>query len=251
MGDELTNQWLGLANKRVLLVGAGGFGSEIARALLDEGSQIYIVDKQTNLDLESSSLGKFGYESRELTNQEDCLAIVENAAEFLGGLDIFIYALGVNNRVSIDKITTEDYRRIHLINLELGLWLAQGVHHKMIGRGGKMVFFSSVSAFLAHPNHGAYAASKGALNQLLRVMAIEWAKKGIHVNAVAPGYAVTPLTQNYLERDNHYAELVSRVPAGRLARIQDVVGPVLFLSSNRSDYVTGQTIIIDGGRTLD
>lgn len=247
----MKESWLGLRDKKVLLIGAGGFGSEIARALVNEGSQIYIVDKISGLDLEFTSKESVGFESRELTTQEDCLDIVENATQFLGGLDVLIYALGINKRVAVNQITPEDYRLIHNVNLELGLWFAQATYQKMTGKGGKIVFFSSVSAFLAHPNHGAYAASKGALNQLLKVMAIEWAREGIHVNAVAPGYAVTPLTQKYLQVDNHFEELVSKVPAGRLANTQDVVGPVLFLSSFRSDYVTGQTIIVDGGRTLD
>jgi len=86
---------------------------------------------------------------------------------------------------------------------------------------------------------------------MLKVMAVEWANKGIRVNAIGPGYAETPLTERYLSLPGKKQELVGKVPMGRLATPQDVVGPVLFLSSSKSDYVTGQILLVDGGRTLD
>ncbi len=248
----MSKNWLGLEGKRVLLLGAGGFGSEITKSFLEEGAEIYVVDRQLVSPLQELSETLYlHYESRDLSSKQDCVSVVDSALEFLGGIDIFVYAIGVNNRQSLIEITEQDYRTIQLVNTEICLWLAQALLITMKENGGKMVFFSSVSAFLAHPNHGAYAASKGALNQLFKVMAVEWAKYGICVNAVAPGYAITPLTSKYLEVGNHYKELVSKVPMGRLASVSDVVGSVLFLSSERSNYVTGHTIIIDGGRTLD
>ncbi len=134
------------------------------------------------------------------------------------------------------------------VNLQNCFWLGQIVVEgmKKLGRE-KMVFFSSVSRVLAHPHHGAYAASKGAMNQLMKVRAVDWANKGICVNAVGPGYAETPLTQKYLGLPGKKEELIEKVPMGRLAIPQDIVGPVLFLISPRSDYVTGQVLLVDRG----
>ncbi len=249
----MTNyDWLELTGKRVLLIGAGGFGAEIAKGFINGGARVYVVDQlDISPFLHSGSSSVLFYEARKISSKDDCELVVKNAVNVLGGIDIFVYAIGVNNRVPIIEISVEDYRRIQLINTEICLWIAQALFPHIKDSGGKLVFFSSVSAFLAHPHHGAYAASKGAITQLLRVMAIEWAEYGITVNAVAPGYARTPLTQKHLEQGNHYEELVSKVPMGRLASIEDVVGPVLFLSSKRSDYITGHTIVIDGGRMLD
>ena len=114
-----------------------------------------------------------------------------------------------------------------------------------------MVFISSVSGSLAHHAHGAYAASKGALNQLVRVMATEWAGVGIGVNAVAPGYAVTPMTEAYCSSPGQMQHLLARIPAGRLAVPEDVASAALFLTSPRSSYITGHVLYVDGGRTLD
>jgi len=112
------------------------------------------------------------------------------------------------------------------------------------------VFMSSVSGLLAHPHHAPYAATKGGLNQLLRVMAREWAPRGVTVNAVAPGYIETELTQAYLAKDGVRDGLTSLVPAGRLGQPQEIADAVTFLASDRAAFVTGQVLYVDGGRVL-
>jgi gluconate 5-dehydrogenase len=113
-----------------------------------------------------------------------------------------------------------------------------------------MVFFSSVSSQLAHRHHAPYAASKGGLDQLVRVMAREWAADGVTVNAVGPGYTETELTRAYLAKPGVREEMTGLVPAGRLGTPEDVVGAVLFLASARAAFITGQVLYVDGGRTL-
>jgi NAD(P)-dependent dehydrogenase (short-subunit alcohol dehydrogenase family) len=112
------------------------------------------------------------------------------------------------------------------------------------------VFLSSVSGLLAHARHAPYAATKGGVNQLCRVMAREWAASGVSVNAVAPGYTETELTRAYLDKPGVRDELTALVPAGRLGTASDLAGPVLFLCSAQSAFVTGHVMYVDGGRTL-
>jgi NAD(P)-dependent dehydrogenase (short-subunit alcohol dehydrogenase family) len=107
-----------------------------------------------------------------------------------------------------------------------------------------------VSGILAHHSHGPYAASKGGINQLLRVMAREWAPHGVTVNALAPGYIETPLTAHHLAQPGKRDELESQVPAGRLGTPEELTGPALFLSSRHAQFITGHVLYIDGGRTL-
>jgi NAD(P)-dependent dehydrogenase (short-subunit alcohol dehydrogenase family) len=116
---------------------------------------------------------------------------------------------------------------------------------------GRIVFFSSVAGRSGHKLHGPYAASKGAINQLMRVLAHEYAEHGVTANAVAPGYMDTELTRRYLEdHPDRRRALVELIPAGRFGTLPEVVGPVLFLCSPHAAFITGQVLYIDGGRTI-
>ncbi|HKO27695.1 MAG TPA: SDR family oxidoreductase, partial [Solirubrobacteraceae bacterium] len=117
--------------------------------------------------------------------------------------------------------------------------------------GGRIVFFSSVAGRSGHKLHGPYAATKGAINQLMRVIAHEYAVHGVTANAVAPGYMDTELTRRYLsENPDKRDALIELIPAGRFGTLKEVVDPVLFLCSPRASFITGQVLYIDGGRTI-
>ena len=162
-----------------------------------------------------------------------------------------LHAVGINDRRPILEFTEDEWDNILRVNLSSVFGLAQAAGRHMVGQGyGRVLALSSVSGLLAHHSHGPYAASKGGINQLLRVMAREWAPSGVTVNALAPGYIETPLTAHHLSKPGKREELEGLVPAGRLGTPDELTGPALFLSSRHAGFITGHVLYIDGGRTL-
>lgn len=243
------NDWLGLGGARVLVAGAGGIGGACIAEFAAAGASVLAVDRD---DARLAALGQgVATERLDLTSTEGCEAAVAAAQERLGGLDILVHSIGVNHRVPILETTDEDWNRILELNLTSAFRLGRAAGRVMVEAGfGRQIYCSSVSSILAHPDHGPYAASKGGINQLVRVMAREWASHGVTVNAIAPGYVDTELTKAHLDRPGVREHYTSMVPAGRLGTVNDLTGPVLYLASRQAAFVTGHVLYVDGGRTL-
>jgi gluconate 5-dehydrogenase len=250
------SDWLGLEGRPALIVGAGGLGSATALSLASLGCDVLVVDRNAAaLDAvvaEAAAVGaRVDTMTADVSTPDSCRAVIDKAIGAIGTPQLFLHAVGRNDRRPVLELGDDDWQAILTLNLSSAWWLGQEVGRHMVGAGyGRMVFVSSVSALLAHAHHAPYAATKGGINQLMRVMAREWAPHGVTVNAVGPGYVETELTRDYLDRDGHRAQLEALVPAQRLGRPVEVADAISFLLSDRAAFVTGQCLYIDGGRTL-
>ena len=244
--------WLGIEGRRVLVAGgAGTLGAALVGGFLEQGAAVGVLDVSQDglaaLDERVAVRGEV-----DLSDPESSRAAVAGARDELGGLDVFVHCVGINDRRPIEDYSAADWDRILAVNLTSAFHTATEAAVGMRAQGrGRIVFFSSVAGRSGHKHHGPYAATKGAINQLMRVIAHEYAADGVTANAVAPGYMDTTLTREYLAANPaKRAALVELIPAGRFGNLAEVVGPVLFLCSEQASFITGQVLYIDGGRTI-
>jgi NAD(P)-dependent dehydrogenase (short-subunit alcohol dehydrogenase family) len=248
--------WLALADRPALVVGAGGLGGASAVSLAAQGARVVLADvSERNLETVARAAKEAGGVietiAGDLRDPGRCRQIVEEAAALIGVPQVFLHAVGRNVRRPVLDLTDADWQELVELNLSTAYWLGQHAGRLMVEAGyGRMVFVSSVSGLLAHADHAPYAATKGGLNQLVRVMAREWAAHGVTVNAVAPGYIETGLTRDHLDKDGNREALVRLVPAQRLGVPEEVADAVTFLASDRAGFITGQVLYVDGGRVL-
>ncbi len=240
----------------VVIAGAGGFGQSTIRELLACGARVLAVDAHPGRLEEVAALAGFKESGSvvaqfDLSRPQSAIQLVELALRELGGVDAAVHLVGVNDRRPILEFSDDEWARIIEINLTTAFRFGRAIGKQFTSQGhGSLVYASSVSGLLAHPNHGPYAATKGGLNKLARVMASEWAGVGVTVNAVAPGYTETHLTREHLARSGVRDSLTELVPMGRLGSTEEVASAIAFLLSPRSSYITGHVLYIDGGRTL-
>jgi gluconate 5-dehydrogenase len=249
------SDWLGLQGARVLVAGAGTLGAALVQGFADVGAEVAVIDvSRERLDEAGRQTGIASERliAADLSAAEPARTAMAQAQSALGGLDVFVHGVGINDRRPIEEYSPEDWERFIAINLSSVFFTAQVALEAMRAQGhGRVVFFSSVAGLMGHRKHGPYAATKGAINQLTKVMAHEYAADGVTVNAVAPGYMETNLTQAYLDAHPEERErLLTLIPAGRFGQLPEVVGPVLFLASKQASFVTGHIMYIDGGRTV-
>lgn len=238
--------------------GCGGIGSAVCRALAGAGARVAVGD----LDAERAAAlaGKLRADGAEAAavcfnaaSVPEIARAVEETAGRLGSLDLLVNCVGSHREQKAEEVTEDAFDFVYQMNLKSAMFQAQAAARQMIrqGRGGKQVHIASVRALLALRGRGyaAYCATKGGLAMLCKQLAAEWAPNKINVNAVAPTFVRTPLVADMLDDQAFYAQLVSRIPLGRIAEPEDVAAAVLFLCAPASDFITGQILYVDGGVT--
>ncbi len=244
-----------LAGKVVLITGAsGGIGRALAIGLAEAGATIAVHGRKadeidTTCKLVEGVGGKALPLAAELADAKIARELVETTAGTLGRLDVLINCAAMNRRKPILEVTEDDYDTIMAVNLKSVYFLTQAAHPHLRERGGKVIHIGSINVLYGLDTVSVYGASKGGMHQLTKVMAVEWATDNIQVNCIVPGFIYTPLAKPLWADEKRAHWFRSRLPMRRPGQPEELVGLTLFLASHASDYVTGQSFIIDGGFT--
>jgi len=245
-----------LADKNVLVTGGDqGIGQGIALRLAEEGANIVVGFRKNRDGAEATrqrieSLGR-----RAATIQADvgkageAVRLVEEAIAALGSLDILVNNAGIEKNAGLMDVTEEDYRQVIEVNMSAPFFCTQAFarHRQKRGGPGKVINISSVHEELPFPHFTPYCMAKGGLKMMMRNAAIELAPLGITVTNVAPGAIRTPINEKLLSDPKLLEPLLENIPLHRVGEPSDVAGVVAFLASSDADYVTGATIVVDGG----
>ncbi|RJE84055.1 SDR family NAD(P)-dependent oxidoreductase [Paracoccus onubensis] len=231
---------------------SSGLGRHAALTLARNGAQVVAIARRTGA-LETLAAGTKGHVHplpADLANPDDIADIAAAAAQPFGAPDILINAAGVNLRQPADQVTRPDWDLTLTLNLSTPFFLAQALVPAMRERGwGRIVNFASLQSYRAFAAGIAYGASKGGIAQMTRAMAEAWSGSGITANALGPGFFRTELTAAVFADDALAARNAGQTCIGRNGESQDMDGPLLFLCSEASAYVTGQILMVDGGFT--
>jgi len=246
-----------LTGRVALVTGASkGLGKAIALALAKAGADLALYARNRE-DLEAVKASVVALGRRAEFFCVDVLdpALIEtnvNATlEAFGHIDILVNNAGVNIRKPVLELSPDEWDFVVNTNLKGYFLIARAVVPHMLARGsGKVINMASILGTIALPTQLAYASSKGGVIQMTKVMALEWAKQGVQVNAIGPTYCEAPLVAQLMKDPERYRFIVERTPMGRCGQPEELAGVVIFLASRASDFITGQTIFIDGGWTV-
>jgi len=245
-----------LSGKVAVVTGAGrGMGYHISLALARYGADIVICSRTLSelekLGDEAEKLGrKVLIQQMDVTKLPEVHAMVETSIKTFDHIDILVNNAGLNIPQWAEEVTEEAWDKVFDINLKGAFFCAQAVGKVMIQqKKGKIINVSSQSGSVGLIMRSAYCASKGGLNILTKVLALEWAKHNILVNAIAPTFLETPMTKPMLEKKEFRDYVMGNILLGRLAKFEDVIGGVIYLASEASNMVTGHILLIDGGWT--
>jgi NAD(P)-dependent dehydrogenase (short-subunit alcohol dehydrogenase family) len=247
-----------LENKISIVTGAGrGIGRAIAIGLAEAGADVVLISRTEKDLLETAKMvEEKGRRAlvlpADVTKREEVHNAITNVVEQWGNIDILINNAGMNIRSQALNVTDEEWQTIMDTNLKSAFMFSQevGLVMKESGNGGKIINISSVGGHVALRTGVVYAATKAALIQMTKVLALEWGPFGIHVNAIGPWYFRTPLTEKLLSDQAYVNDILAVTPLKRIGELPELVGPAVFLASDAANYITGQTLFVDGGMTI-
>jgi len=254
----MENRLFDLTGRTALVTGAGrGIGLAIAKGLAGQGADVALVARtesqlgaaQEQIEMETGRKASvFPFDLADVKHVERLFGDVIRATE---GVDILVNCAGTTVREPSEDASLESFSRVMDVNLTEVLLLCQAFcrHRKQVGKPGRIINIGSLACHAARPTIAAYACSKMGVLALTRTLAVEWAKYGINVNAIGPGYIATDLTAP-LQADAQFSQWVlSKTPLNRWGRPEDLVGTAILLASKAGDFITGQIFYVDGGWT--
>lgn len=250
-GIELFN----LKGKRALITGSSqGIGYALAKGLDQAGAEIILNGRdKEKLDQSAKALEanqKLFQLSFDVTDYKATEEAINNFESQFGGINILINNAGMQHRSQLEDFPPEMFEQLMRTNVSSVFNVSQVMAKHMIKRGsGKIINIASVQTSLARPGIAPYTATKGAVGNLTKGMATDWAKYGLQCNAIAPGYFDTPLNAALVADNDFTSWLKKRTPAGRWGKVEELVGASIFLSSSASNFINGHTLYVDGGIT--
>jgi len=247
-----------LTGKVAIVTGGNqGIGLAISRGLAQAGAAVIIANRRAEEGAKAAqSLKQEGLNaasiSTDVRDESSIAATVAKTIENYGKIDILVNNAGVIVRKLAEEITREDWDHMININLRGMFFCCQFVGKEMIKqKKGKIINISSDASQRATPERSVYATSKAGVSHLTRCLAVEWAKYNINVNAIGPGPTITPLNEQYYkENPDKLKQMIESLPLGRVGDTSDYMGAAVFLASEASNFMTGQTLLIEGGSTI-
>ena len=245
---------ISVKGKVAVVAGAGGdLGFAMAQALAHGGAGVLLAGKDL-VHLETARARLSAHEERvdvyaaDVTDEAQVRAVMQAAVDRFGKLDILVAAAGTQLRKPAIDLTPAEWHRVLDVNLSGTFWCCQAAARHMVPQNtGRILLISSLTAEIGIPGIAAYAASKGAIRQLAKTLAVEWAPFGITVNCIGPGRFRTAMTEDIFSNDAVRESFLKLIPMGRAGVPEDLAGITLFLASDASGYITGQSIYVDGG----
>jgi gluconate 5-dehydrogenase len=244
-----------LTGRTALVTGAArGIGFAIAEAFAAAGANL-VINGRTQATLHEAAValrdkgaGRIDTAVFDVTDAGAVNAAVDTIEASIGPIDILVNNAGMQRRAPLEEFSDADWHELMTTNVDSVYFVSKAVARYMIRRGsGKIINIGSVQCELARPSIAPYTASKGAVRNLTRGMCADWARHGLQINAIAPGYFATPLNQALIDDPEFDQWLRKRTPAGRWGRLEDLHGAAIFLASSAADFVNGQTLFVDGG----
>jgi len=237
----------------VVIGGSSGIGKTLARGIAQAGADVVPTARRFELlgtvADEIESIGRRSLRiSSDVTDRDSIERLLKTVVEQLGKVDILVNCAGINQRAPTLEFPESDWNRVIDINLTGTLRACQVFGHHMIERRyGRIINIASLGSFLALYEVAAYSASKAAVASLTKSLAIEWARYGVCVNAIVPGYFRTPLTEKLIMGTPRGEEILLRSPMQRFGELEELVGAAVFLASDAASFVTGTLAVVDGG----
>ncbi|MDD5265418.1 MAG: glucose 1-dehydrogenase [Candidatus Bipolaricaulis sp.] len=240
----------------VITGGSSGIGLGLSLAFAELGCHVVPTSEpgtEARVQETVRKLSSLGVRSLALTTDVTCAdqvdRLMERTVKELGRLDVVVNCAGITIRTPSVDMSEKDWRAVIDINLTGTFLVCQRAGRVMLKqRSGSLINIASLCSYVAYPEVVGYCASKGGVIMVTRALAAEWAASGVRVNAIAPGDILTPLTRSMVDRDpDRRKRMESRIPMGRLGEVEEVAGAAIYLASDASQYVTGHTIVVDGG----